>query len=378
MKLTQDALNRALSARQGLLAPLDTSPDFSLVEVVETIGAIQAQYWPAVAVSLFARTRGFTLADVYAAFERRDLVVGSSIRGTVHAVSAREHPLYAAVAESTGVDTVRAASPAADAGLSALRAVVLDFCADEPKGAKEIAAFAESWVAAHPGELSPENLAYHVDHGWRPIYRSNALIRFPDHPGRWSAGAGPKNYLLGPREEVDPDAALATLVRRHLSAFGPAAPDDVATWLGLRVPNARGVLQGFGDLIEYTDEAGRPLFDVPGAPLPDGDVPAPPRLLPKFDSPLLAYTSKHRRRIVADEHKSLVYLKALQVAATFLVDGYVAGTWSVETKKKAATLTLVPFGALKKADKAALVEEADRVLRLQSPDAAGHAVDCTG
>ena len=158
MKLTQDALNRALLARQGLLTPLDGT----LVEVVERIGAIQAQYWPSVAVSLFARTRSHTLADVYDAFERRDLVVGSSIRGTVHAVSAREHPLYAAVAERTGVDTVRAADPANDAGLAALRAAVLDFCAAEPKDGKQIAEFAQSWADAHPGALSPENLAYHV------------------------------------------------------------------------------------------------------------------------------------------------------------------------------------------------------------------------
>jgi hypothetical protein len=370
MKLTQDALNRALLARQGLLAPLDGS----LVEVVERIGAIQAQYWPAVAVSLFARTREHTLADVYDAFERRDLVVGSSIRGTVHAVSAREYPLYSAVAERTGVDTARATDPAGDAGLAALRTAVLDFCAAEPRDGKQIAEFAQSWADAHPGELSPENLAYHVEHGWRPVYRSNALIRFPDKPGQWSSGTGPKNYLLGPREAVDPDDALRTLVRRHLAAFGPAAPDDVATWLGLRVPTAREVLKGFDDLVEHTDEAGRPLFDLPDADLPDPTAPAPPRLLPKFDSPLLAYTAKHRRRIVADEHKSLVYLKALQVAATFLIDGYVAGTWSVEAKKKAATLTLVPFGGLRKADRTALTEEAERMLRSQAPDSATHAV----
>jgi hypothetical protein len=384
MKLTQDALNRALLARQGLLTPLDGSvggfPVGSLVDVVERIGAIQAQYWPAVAVSLFARTRGYTLADVYDAFERRDLVVGSSIRGTVHAVSAHEYPIYAAVAELTGVDTIRATEAHADAGLLALRAAVLDFCADEPRDGKQIADFAQSWADAHPGELSPENLAYHVEHGWRPIYRSNALIRFPDQPGKWSSGAGPKNYLSAPRQDVDPDSALRLLVRRHLAAFGPAAADDVATWLGLRVPVARQVLKGFADLAEHTDEAGRPLFDLPDADLPanalpDPSVPAPPRLLPKFDSPLLAYTAKHRRRIVADEHKGQVYLKALQVAATFLIDGYVAGTWSTELKKKLATVTLVPFGGLRKGDRAALTEEAERVLRLQAPDSVSYAVE---
>src|SRR5258708_3634371 len=150
MKLTQDALNRALLARQGLLAPLDAG----LAEAVETVGAIQAQYWPAVAVSLFARTRGFTLADVYDAFERRELVVGSSIRGTVHAVSAREHPLYAAVSELTGVDVSRTKDAASDPGLHELRAATLVFAAEQPRDAAEFAVFAEEWIAANPGRMS--------------------------------------------------------------------------------------------------------------------------------------------------------------------------------------------------------------------------------
>jgi hypothetical protein len=369
-QLTHPALNRALLARQGLLAPLDAP---SLAAAFETVGAVQAQYWPAVAQSVFARTRGFTLADVYAAFERRELVVGSSIRGTVHAVSAAEHPVYAAVAELTGVDVVRSKDAGQDAGLMALRAAVLEFTADRPREAAEIQDFAKDWAARHPGELSVENLAHHEEHGWRPVYRSNALIRFPTD-GNWATATGPKTYLTAPGRDADPDAALAALVRRHLSAFGPAAAEDVATWLGLRVPVARGVLDGFGDLVTYEDEAGRALYDVPDGILPDVGAAAPPRLLPKFDSPLLAYAAKHRRRIVADTDKEKVYLKALQVAATFLVDGFVAGTWSADVKKKTATLTLEPFRALTKADRKALTAEAERFLTLLVPDASGHAV----
>jgi len=88
--LTQDTLNRTLLARQHLLAPRSGS----LAETVEAIGAIQAQYWPAVAISLFTRNDGATLETVYDAFERRELVVGSSIRGTVHAMSRAEQFLH--------------------------------------------------------------------------------------------------------------------------------------------------------------------------------------------------------------------------------------------------------------------------------------------
>jgi hypothetical protein len=369
--LTQDTLNRTLLARQHLLAPRSGSP----AETVEAIGAIQAQYWPAVAISLFTRNDGATLETVYDAFERRELVVGSSIRGTVHAVSRAEHPLYAAVSEATNADVLSARAEAKDPGLHALRAAVLEFAADKPRSAAEFAEFAAQWVAANPGRLSAANLEYHESRGWRPIYRSNALIRFPAD-GNWSPATGPKTYLYSPERAADPDAAIAALVRRHLGAFGPAGADDVAVWLGLKVTGARSILEGFTDLVAYVDEAGRTLYDLPDGEITDAAVKAPPRLLPRFDSVLLAYNAKHRQRIISREYWEKVYSgKNLQILPSFLVGGYVAGIWSVEAKKKLATVTLEPFHKLGKAEVKALTAEAERVLRLQAPDSASYAVE---
>ncbi|MEY9908598.1 hypothetical protein ABIA35_004831 [Catenulispora sp. MAP12-49] len=372
--LTRDTLNRTLLARQHLLTPHSGS----LSETVEAIGAIQAQYWPAVAVSLFTRNDGATLESVYDAFERRELVVGSSIRGTVHAVSRAEHPLYAAVSEATNADVLTAKAEAKDPGLHELRAAVLKFAADQPRSAAEFADFAAKWAADNPGRMSAPNLEYHESRSWRPIYRSNALIRFPAD-GNWAPATGPKTYLYSPERAADPDAAIASLVHRHLAAFGPAAADDVAVWLGLKVTRARGILEGFDDLVAYTDEAGRTLYDVPDGEITDAEVKAPPRLLPRFDSILLAHNAKHRQRIISREYWERVYNgKNLQILPSFLVGGYIAGIWSVEAKKKLATLTLEPFHKLGKADARALTAEAERVLRLQAPDSASYAVEFTG
>ena len=369
--LTRDTLNRTLLARQHLLTPRNGS----LAETVEAIGAIQAQYWPAVAISLFTRNDGATLESVYDAFERRELVVGSSIRGTVHAVSRAEHPLYAAVSEVTNADVLTARDEAKDPGLHALRAAVLEFAADKPRSAAEFADFAAQWVQKHPGRMSAANLEYHESHNWRPIYRSNALIRFPAD-GRWSPATGPKTFLYSPERAADTNAAIAALVRRHLAAFGPAAADDVAVWLGLKVTAARAVLDGFGDLVAYADEAGRTLYDLPDGELTDAGTKAPPRLLPRFDSILLAHNAKHRQRIISREYWERVYNgKNLQILPSFLIGGYVAGIWSVEVKKKLATLTLEPFHKLGKADAKALSAEAERVLRLQAPDSASYAIE---
>ncbi|MEY9858364.1 hypothetical protein ABH935_003979 [Catenulispora sp. GAS73] len=372
--LTQDTLNRTLLARQHLLTPRSGS----LAETVEAIGAIQAQYWPAVAISLFTRNDGATLESVYDAFERRELVVGSSIRGTVHAVSRAEHPLYAAVSEATDADILAARNEGTDPGMRELRTAVLKFAADKPRSAAEFADFAAEWVAKNPGRMSAANLEYHESRNWRPIYRSNALIRFPAD-GNWAPATGPKTYMYSPERAADPEAAIAALVRRHLAAFGPAAADDVAVWLGLKVTRARGILDGFADLVTYADEGGRTLYDVPDGEIVDADVKAPPRLLPRFDSILLAHNAKHRQRIISREYWDRVYNgKNLQILPSFLIGGYVAGIWSVEAKKKLATLTLEPFHKLKKADVAALSAEAERVLRLQAPGSASYAVEVVG
>lgn len=372
--LDRDTLNRTLLARQGLLVPR-SGP---LSQTVEAVGAIQAQYWPAVAVSLFTRNSTATLESVYDAFERRELVVGSSIRGTVHAVSRAEHPLYAAVAEATGADIVAARNEGGDPGMRELRAAVLEFAAEKPRSAAEFAEFAAGWVAAHPGKMSAANLEYHESRNWRPVYRSNGLIRFPAD-GQWSPATGPKTYLYSPERAADADAAIVSLVRRHLGAFGPSGADDVAAWLGLKVTRARAAIETFTDLVTYADEAGRTLYDLPDAEITDAGVKAPPRLLPRFDSILLAHNAKHRQRIISREYWERVYNgKNLQILPSFLVGGYVAGIWSAEVKKKLATLTLEPFHKLGKADAKALTAEAERVLRLQAPDSGAYAVEVAG
>jgi hypothetical protein len=98
--------------------------------------------------------------------------------------------------------------------------------------------------------------------------------------------------------------------------------------------------------------------------------------LPEFDSVLLAH--KDRRRVIADEHRKAVYLPALRVAATILVDGVVAGTWIVKRDKKAATLSITPFGKLAKAAKTALAEEAEALVRFMEPEAGSFNVTIGG
>jgi hypothetical protein len=364
--LSDRALNRALLARQGLLTPFDA--EYSLAAVVESIGAVQAQHWPAVAESLATRVRGFDPGRLYRALAAGDLVVGTSIRRTLHLVSAREHGTYAAVAGASGVDDWWRAGGPPPGGGSALRADLLAF-AERTRTADELAAFVEQRVG---DRLDPAELAAQRQYRWRPFYTWSRLVRVPPD-GTWSART-PAAYRAAPGEPVDADVALEAAVRCHLRAFGPAAADDVATWLGTKTPPVRRALARLGPE-SFPDAAGRTLYDLPAAPRPDAGVPAPVRLLPSFDSTLLAYAHRHRRRILPDEHRDRVYARAnLRIRPSLLVDGFVAGTWSVAATRRAATLTVTPFRALDEATRADIEAEGCRLLAAVGPSTSDHRV----
>ena len=93
---------------------------------------------------------------------------------------------------------------------------------------------------------------------------------------------------------------------------------------------------------------------------------APIRFVPDWDNALLGH--QDRTRIIADEHRVRISTRNLQILATFLVDGMVAGSWSIARKGKAATLTMVPFVKVTKKDRAALEDEGERLLAFAEPD----------
>ena len=116
-----------------------------------------------------------------------------------------------------------------------------------------------------------------------------------------------------------------------------------------------------GDIAKRMGAEERELFDLPGAPLPGADTEAPVRFLPEYDNILLAHAD--RSRIISDEHRKRVVTPNLPELATFLVDGFVAGLWSIERRRKAATLVLKPFHPLPQSAQDDLIAEGHRLLR---------------
>jgi hypothetical protein len=204
---------------------------------------------------------------------------------------------------------------------------------------------------------------------WRWFSGSVPLVLVPfDGEGYGRARYLPASEWLGaPREGADdPERAAAHVAERYLAAFGPASVDDFAAYVGRgkRMPRLR---QGFAALedrlIRFRDEAGRELLDLPDAPRPPADTPAPPRLLARWDSLLLSHATRHRTRVLPESHQATVITKNADVLPTFLVDGMVAGTWLPRRDRDGnPRAELRPFGRLRAADRDALEAEAERLL----------------
>lgn len=112
-------------------------------------------------------------------------------------------------------------------------------------------------------------------------------------------------------------------------------------------------------LLTFRDERGRELFDVPGAPLPDPETPAPPRFLPAFDNALLSHDD--RTRIISEDHRKLLVRDRMMRGV--LLDGFACATWRTERSRGKATLEISPFEPLSKGDRDALADEGQRLLR---------------
>jgi Winged helix DNA-binding domain len=346
MPLTARRLNRATLGRQLLLRrePLD------VVEAVRRVVALQAQEPASPYLALWNRVAGFDPGDLDAAFADRRVVRATLLRITLHAVHADDYPAF----HNAMLPSLRGSRLTdrrySDTGLS-----VADADALLPQ---LLALTARPRTKAEIEGLLQARLGDHQPRMWWALKTFAPLWHAPTG-GPWSFRT--RSSFVAAPIRLPPErheASVRWLVRRYLEGFGPASVQDVARFSLLRRPVVRDALAGLGGEVErLAGPEGAELFDVPGAPLPDEDTPAPPRLLPMWDSVLLAYAD--RGRVVPPDHRRLVTRSNGDVLPTLLVDGYVAGVWRpVEGGIEATAFRPLPDQAW-----AGLAEEAAGLVR---------------
>ena len=334
--LSARELNRALLARQLLLA----RERVSIPRALERMGGLQAQYAPSMYIGLFSRVEGFERDALTRALERRSVVQATLMRGTIHLVSRRDYwPLEVAVRDARRAWWMRAnrSGPSARQMAAAAR-TLRPRLRDGPLSRKEIEAV-----------LDPPRA--------RTVGMWLDLVRVPP-AGTWERRradvyAAAEDWL-GPAE-VTPEEAVDRLVRRYLTGFGPATLGEIANWAGTPTADVAPALERLR-LRRFRAEDGEELVDLPRAPLPDPETPAPVRLLGTWDAILLAHA--RRAEVIAEHHRKRVFnVRMPQSVPTFLVDGAVAGTWRYADGR----VSFEPFERLDRATLRALSEEGERM-----------------
>jgi hypothetical protein len=332
--LTQRDLNRALLARQMLLERVKTP----IPKALERMGGLQAQYAPSMYIGLWSRLDGLERDTVTKALERRSVVQGSLMRGTIHLVSKADYWPFAVGIRGWRGERLKVYKTDVRV-FERAAGKIRRFLADGPKTVKEI----------------EEALGKDI---WRPgVGFWVELVRVPPS-GTWERRRADLYALaedwIGP-ESATEDEGEELLVRRYLQGFGPARPADIAEWSKLKPTVVKAVFERIA-VRRFEDEEGNELVDLPRLPLPDPETLAPVRFLPVWDATLLVHA--RRTQILPERFRSRVFdVRTPHSVNTFLVDGQVAGTWRHEKGRVKVT----PFGRLAKGVRAEVDEEAERL-----------------
>jgi hypothetical protein len=356
--LTNRQLNRATLARQMLLE----RSDMSIADAVRFLGGLQAQQSNDPYIGLWSRLDGFTHEALTELIVDKTLARATTMRGTLHLHTADDLVGFRALVQSYLMATWRSGFRKRFAGQDE-KAVHREGLKVLKQGPTTIGAVGK---ALHEKFPEAEALALAVF-----IQMRETLIQVP--PTRvWGNGSAPQleraEIWLG---KLKPTLSRLDLVRRYLAAYGPATIQDMQTWCRLTKLSAEFRALD-SELVSFEDEDGRVLYDLPDAPRPSADTPAPIRFLPLYDNAYLGFDN--RRRMLMD-----IDLKRLNMFANFkpavLIDGVIAGGWVVSRKKDAARLEIEPYHKLNRKQVRELEQEGEPFLRFMEEQAKEYVVE---
>ncbi len=348
--VSQRQLNRWTLARQMLLQRVA----IDAVTPIERLAGMQAQYSPSPYIGLWSRLSDFKREELEGAVLGDRVPKATLMRGTLHLVSDQDFGRYRVAFRRPYHVYTQTVQQLQERGIDveAVREEIVAAVRQRPLKQIEIRALARHHI---PDDM-PEWAA------WRTVAVSGDLINLRDD-ARFGYFGGSR-YRLAPEAESAAEGALRYVATAYFAAFGPATRADLAQWSGRSLSSFAAALDELG-LVSLRAEDGRTRLDLPSAPRPDPDIPAPVRFLPKWDNLLLAYA--RRERVLPERYRKIVIRKNGDVLPTFLVDGLVAGTWEAPLRGP-AVLTLSPLEPLADDNRSEIEQEGERLLTWLRPD----------
>lgn len=359
--MTLRDLNRATLARQMLL----TRGRMPVARAVERLLGIQAQLPRPPFAGLWSRLDGFTGRGLVQALTTKAVVRATAMRGTIHLMTARDFVAFRACLQ-----------PSLDASVQSI-------LKDRARGmdAARVLAAARSFLESpHNFEEVRDHLVSRFPAGDERAMGYTArlgvpLVQVPSDEARWGFPAqadfvSAEAWLGKP---MAPCRSVDAIVTRYLAAYGPSTVKDAQAWLGMG--GLDDVFARLGaTLVTFEGQAGRTWFDLPDAPRPGPDAPAPVRFVPEWDGVVVTRADE---RVVARADRPKVFLPGLRVAAVVLVDGFAAGTWKIAATVKKATLTVEPFRKWAAPVRRQVEAEGEALLRFSEPSVPSYDVTVT-
>jgi hypothetical protein len=357
--LDDRALNRATLARQLLLE----RHDMAAGSAIEHLVGMQAQAANAPYVGLWSRLDGFRAAELATMVEGRTAVRAPLMRGTIHLVTARDCLRLRAVLQPVLERAFRTGSPFG----RNLQGVDVDAVLAAGRTLLDQAPLTRAQLGPALADRFPGHDATSLAHAVTYVV---PVVQVPPR-GVWGS-SGPAAWAtvaawLGSPVDTGAAAPPDETVLRYLRAYGPATVQDVQSWSGLTrlgevVDRLRPRLRTF------RSAAGRELFDLPDAPRPDADTPAPVRFLPEYDNVLLSHAD--RTRFMTTDQRTPLFPGNGGALGTVLVDGRFAALWRLGPRTATITVEPAASSARTSADRAAVAAEGIRLLGFLAPDAA--------
>lgn len=322
-------------------------------ELVRHLLGVQAQVLPAAGLALAARSDGLTVESVKRARENdRSIVHTWAMRGTLHLITAEDYgwlvPLVLEPRIANSLRRLKQLGYSGDKADKAARAIEQMLEGDGPLTRQEVL----RGLRRRRFPTEDVTTSYHL------MWLANSTGGVCYGP----TSRGQRCFVLfrdwvGEPRRMDPEPALAELVVRYLASHGPARPEDLAFWSGLRLTDIRRGWRSVEDRLIEVEAAGTPMWRLrrgAGA-APAGLV----RLLPNFDEYFLGW--KDRGFSVEPERWKLINQGGGWLHPVVLSDGRAAGLWKAERSPKEYRIKLEAFTHLAASVRRKVDTEAARI-----------------